>query len=60
MKFKVFVRSWWKSGRPFLGRKTILGFADTETAARDWCRVYNLNHNPGARGRKAEYMRVGV
>lgn len=53
--YKVFVRSWWKQGKPYCGRKTILATGLTYEQARDYCQTYNANHNPGKRGRKAEF-----
>jgi hypothetical protein len=65
-KYQVFARNWWKydgtkdaMGRrnivPGPGRKTVIGYAETEEAARDMCRVWNANHKPGPLSRKAEY-----
>jgi len=58
-KYWVFVRSWWKiqNGRrvPYCGPKTGLAHGMSYSAAVDYCRVYNLNHAEGTRGRKAEF-----
>ena len=59
--YTVFVRSWYKSdGRggliPQAGRKTIMARGLSYSAAVDYCRVYNLNHNPGRLSRKCEFM----
>jgi hypothetical protein len=61
--FTVFTRTFWKpnaswpGGRePSLGRKyTIEKGIQTAEEARDICRVWNANHNPGQMSRKAEY-----
>jgi len=63
MTYKVFARTWWKYNKnwpdglePCMGRKTTLkARCKTEAEARDICRVYNLNHDPGRLSRKAEY-----
>lgn len=61
MKYQIFVRGWWKidskTGKkePHLGRKTILGYKDNEEEAKEWCRQYNDNNDPGPTSRKAEY-----
>lgn len=60
MTYTVFVRNWWRreNGRkvPGPGRKSILfRHVATEDRARDICRVYNENHDPGPLSRKAEY-----
>jgi hypothetical protein len=61
--YDVFIRNWWKweytqFGKrliPHAGRKTYIKKNVTEESARDICRVYNANHNPGVLSRKAEY-----
>lgn len=62
--YKVFIRNWWRVERgqfetrlvPDPGaRKTTLGYASTETEAREMCRDYNDSHKPGKLSRKAEY-----
>jgi hypothetical protein len=60
--FRIFSRTWWRPNvnwpqglEPHAGRKHTIGFADTEEAARDMCRVYAANHKPGRLSRKAEY-----
>ena len=60
--YRIFVRSWWKAvnGKlvPHLGRKTLLAKVDTYQQARDYCTVYNNNHNPGKLSRKAEFEQI--
>ena len=61
--YRVFVRNWWRRNaaypnglEPHAGRKTTLQCnVESEESARDICRVYNENHNPGQLSRKAEY-----
>ena len=58
--FQVFNRTWWRSdgrgGRvPGSGRKTVMGYANTEEEARAMCKEYNDNNEPGFLSRKAEY-----
>lgn len=58
--YQVFVRNWWKSdGKggliPGPGRKTILGYVNSEQDARSACKEYNDTHEPGPLSRKAEY-----
>ena len=63
MSYKVFIRNWWKrnpdypGGRePHAGRKhTLHKRIATEAEAREICKVYNANHEPGFLSRKAEY-----
>lgn len=64
-RYRVFHRTWWKNNsewpnglEPSAGRKTTIGYADSEEAARDMCRVYRANHEPGRLSRKAEYTEV--
>jgi len=62
--YRVFVRNWWKRNKDWPGglepnptaRKTTIAKVKTEAEARDICRVYNANHDPGPLSRKAEYM----
>jgi len=62
--YRVFTRNWWKRAEGGglepnpRARKTTVCHCETEEAARDVCRVYNLNHSPGRLSRKAEYTRV--
>jgi len=63
-KYKVFHRTWWKRNpswpnnlEPCAGKKRRVGFANTETAARDMCRIWNASHKPGPLSDKAEYER---
>ena len=64
--YRVFTRTWWKhnaswpDGRePSIGRKTVIArHVYSEESARDMCRVYNANHEPGKLSRKAEYESV--
>lgn len=60
MSYYVFHRTWWRSngrgGRvPGAGRKTTLGYVDTEQEALEMCKEYNDTHEPGFMSRKAEY-----
>lgn len=62
MKYKVFVRNWWRYNpswpnclEPHLGRKTTLGYCYTEEEAQRRCEQYNSTHKPGKLSRKAEY-----
>ena len=64
-KFFVFHRTWWKRNRnwpnglePSAGRKHAIGFATTEAAAQDMCRVWSANNAPGKLSRKAEFQSV--
>ena len=59
-KYTVFVRNWYKRGPngtkvPGPGPKTTLARHLSYSAARDYCEVYNKNHNPGKYSRKAEF-----
>ena len=61
--YQVFTRNWWKyeyrNGKkeivPGPGRKTILGYTNSEQDARTVCKEYNDTHKPGPLSRKAEY-----
>ena len=63
--YTVFIRNWYKYERDNQGhiiivpnyhaRKEILTRVSNEDQARDICRVYNANHNPGVLSRRAEY-----
>jgi len=60
--FEVFHRTWWQKdpsspdGRcPGVGRAIRIGWAATETEAREMCRKWNSTHNPGHLSDKAEY-----
>ena len=60
--FEVFHRTWWQKdpsspdGRcPGVGRSIRIGWAATETEAREMCRKWNSTHNPGHLSDKAEY-----
>lgn len=62
--FHVFTRRWWKDNpswpnglEPYLGRKSRLGYVDTEEEARAMCAEYNSTHEPGKYSIKAEYAR---
>ena len=63
--YRVFHRTWWRTNpawpnglEPHAGRKTVLGIASTEEAARDWCRVWCAQHPAGKLSRKAEYESI--
>lgn len=60
--YRVFKRRFWKDNpgwpnglEPHLGRKTTIGFASTEEEARQMCKEYNENNDPGRYSLKAEY-----
>ena len=63
MKFRVFVRNWWKENPAWLnglepegaGIKRYIAKCDTEDEARAICRKHNETHDPGRYSRKAEY-----
>ena len=64
-KYRIFTRTWWRNNpnwpdglEPHAGRKTTIGYANTEEEARSICKRYNDIHNPGRLSRKAEYMSV--
>lgn len=63
-QYRVFVRTWWKRNRdwpnglePCAGRRNYTGHPQrcTIEQARDYCRTYNANHDPGPLSRKAEF-----
>lgn len=61
-KYVIFTRNWWKQNArtgqlepDSSARKTTVGYAQTETEAREFCREWNNSHNPGKLSRKAEY-----
>ena len=59
--YKVFTRAWYKADgiTPNYGaRKTTLKKYLSESEARDFCTVWNKNHNPGKRSVKAEFERM--
>ena len=65
MTYRIFHRTWWKPNprwpnglEPHAGKRRTIGFADTEEAARDMCRVWCANHKPGRLSDKAEYERA--
>ena len=62
MQFHIFTRNWWKNNpswpnglEPHAGRKTTLGYADTQDEARAMCKEYNCTHKPGRLSKKAEF-----
>ena len=64
-RYRVFSRTWWRHNpawpnglEPHAGLRHTIGFAATEDAARDMCRVYAANHAQGRLSRKAEYEQV--
>ena len=59
----VFVRTWWRENpefpgglEPHPGRKNTLVYVQSEQVARDICKDYNDNNEPGRLSRKAEYQ----
>lgn len=56
--YNVFVRSFYKNGKPYLGRKTFLAKKVPELDAIRLCKVYNSTHKLGRRSRKAEFSHV--
>lgn len=63
MRYKVFVRNWWKNNPAWPGglephptaRKTTLRRGLTEEEALQFCKEYAQTHKPGRLSRKAEY-----
>ena len=62
--YTVFTRTWWKRNsswpnglEPCLGHKNILETALTREQARELCKQWNEEHNPGILSRKAEFER---
>ena len=62
MQFHIFTRNWWKNNpswpnglEPHAGRKTTLGYADTQDEARAMCKEYNSTNKPGRLSKKAEF-----
>ena len=60
--YKVFTRNWWRFNEnypnglePSAGRRTTIGYANTEDEAREMCLDYNRGHKAGVLSRKAEY-----
>ena len=60
--FEVFHRTWWRlnedwpDGRePGAGRAYHVGWAATESEAREMCRAWNDAHRPGLLSDRAEY-----
>lgn len=60
--YQVFTRTSWKhnpkwpNGRePHMGRKKVLGYAETLKEARKMCKEWNDNNPPGPLGRRAEF-----
>jgi len=66
--YNVFTRTWWRRNKswpdglePCIGRKTYLHRkVASEERARELCKVYNDNNDPGPLSRKAEYEGVRV
>ena len=62
-KYNVFTRNWYtwgyENGKRVkicrAGRKSYIKRGVTRDQARDICKVYNNNHNPGVLSRKAEF-----
>ena len=64
-KYKVFHRTWWKYNpswpnkkEPQAGRKFFISWAYTIESARDICRVWNANNDPGKYDDMAEFEGV--
>lgn len=65
MKYKVFVRNWWKLNpewpnglEPDAGARMVtLRRGLTEAEAKQLCQNYNETHKPGKFSRKAEYTK---
>ena len=65
MAYIIFTRTWWRHNpswpnglEPHAGRRREIGKAKTESAALDFCRVWNADHKPGRLSRKAEYTKI--
>lgn len=66
MKYKIFTRNWWKENPAWpnglepdsTARKNTIGYADTETEARQKCASYNSTHKSGRLSKKAEYTQI--
>ncbi len=66
-EYIIFHRKWWKDSPdgliPNLGRKTILGYEDTEDEARKWCKEWNGDYYVKKKGKNkycimAEYTKT--
>ena len=64
-KYAIFTRNWWRYNsdwpdgkEPHIGRKKIIGYAETIEKARGICDEWNKNNDPGPLSRKAEFTDV--
>jgi len=62
MKYQVFVRTWWAKDPkdpnkliPKVGRKSHTDYVNSIEEAREWCKKWNDNNDPGKYSRKAEF-----
>jgi len=61
MKYQIFVRTWWakdpktKQRIPKIGRKSQIDYVNTIEEARERCKQYNENNDPGLYSRKMEF-----
>lgn len=60
--YTVFIRTWWRANNewpnglePHMGRRKVIARNVTMTEAREICKQYNDNNNPGKYSRKAEF-----
>ncbi len=65
--FDVFTRTWWREAtspgwpnglEPCAGPKTYIARDVTEEEARELCRKWNAEHDPGRLSLKAEYEKA--
>lgn len=62
--YEIFVRDWWYfdsngNRHPYPDApKTVIAYTGTEERAREVCKVYNDNNEPGPLSRKAEYSQI--
>lgn len=61
--YKIFTRRWWKDNPKYpnglepdiTGRKTTIGYAETDQEAREICQDWNSKNPAGRYSRKAEF-----
>lgn len=66
MPYNVFHRKWWKDNPSYpnglepdgTDRKKHIAYASNENEAREICRDWNNNHEPGRYSDKAEYESI--
>jgi hypothetical protein len=64
-QFEVFHRTWWRhnlswpnGSEPCAGKKHHICFTESESSARNICREWNAEHDPGELSDKAEYQSI--